>query len=104
MAVTLGRFDALAWQPGGHPLERKKAVANRNAVLLEFAPGFSDPFPCQRSHVLYVVEGTLELGLEDEVIAIEAGQCAIVEQGTFHRAANRGSSRTVVFVVSDVQC
>jgi mannose-6-phosphate isomerase-like protein (cupin superfamily) len=101
MAVTLGRFDVLSWDQGAHPLERKKVVPGRTVVLIEFAAGFADPIWCERSHVLYMVEGAIELELDNGSERIGFGQCAVVDRGTRHRAKNSGNTRAVAFVVSD---
>jgi len=71
-------------------------------VLLELGPGFEDPSPCRRSHVIYVLEGALELMLDDGVERAAAGEALMVDAGTTHRAANRGKVPMVAFVVSDV--
>jgi mannose-6-phosphate isomerase-like protein (cupin superfamily) len=89
------------WTPGAHPLERKKGPEGK-MVLLELGPGFEDPNVCQRSHVIYVLEGSLELVLDHGVERAEAGEVLLVDAGTTHRAANRGSVPVVAFVVSDV--
>jgi quercetin dioxygenase-like cupin family protein len=101
MACDVIRLDAMDWTPGGHPLERKKGPRG-NVVLLEFAPGFSDPSWCVRSHVIYVVRGTLELELEGGVERVDAGQAVSLPAGTAHRARNPGQDVAELFVVSDV--
>ena len=103
MAVTRLPFPALDWTPSPtHPLEQKKVVAGRSAALLRFAPGFADPNPCERSHVLYVVSGALELALADRIERIEAGEACWVDRGSGHRARNPGAVDAVVFIVSEV--
>jgi mannose-6-phosphate isomerase-like protein (cupin superfamily) len=103
MAVTRIPFPALDWtQSPTHPLEQKKVIAGRNAALLRFAPGFADPNLCERSHVLYVVAGTLELELPDRIERIEAGEACWVDRGSAHRARNPGTADAVLFIVSEV--
>lgn len=103
MAVTRLPFAGIDWaQSPTHPLEKKKVVAGRSAALLQFAPGFADPNPCERSHVLYVLSGTLELELDDRVERIAAGEACWVDRGSRHRARNPGAENAVVFIVSDV--
>jgi ethanolamine utilization protein EutQ (cupin superfamily) len=103
MPVTRLPFPDLAFtQSPTHPLEQKKVVAGRGAALLRFAPGFADPNPCTRSHVLYVVEGGLELQLDGGVEHIAAGEACWIDKGSVHHARNPGEAATVVFIVSDV--
>ena len=42
------------------------SVAGHPVGLLEFAPGFEDPNWCTRGHIIYVLEGVLELGLDGD--------------------------------------
>lgn len=97
----LTAFSKLPWTPGTHPLERKK-TSPTGLVMLEFAPGFADPNWCSRSHVLFVVEGTLTLELRDNSVVVEAGNAYSLAPGTEHRAQNLGDRAVVAFVVSDL--
>jgi mannose-6-phosphate isomerase-like protein (cupin superfamily) len=101
MAITVGRFDTLPWVRGAHPLERKKQVSGFGIALLEFSSGFADPAWCERSHVIYMVEGAVEFELEEGSARIGAGQCAVLDRGTRHRARNPSDQRAVAFIVSD---
>jgi glyoxylate utilization-related uncharacterized protein len=103
MPVTRLPFTDLGWvQSPTHPLERKKVVPGRSAALLQFAPGFADPNACARSHVIYVLEGVLELQLDDRVERIAAGEACWIDRDSPHRARNPGTENAVVFIVSDV--
>jgi mannose-6-phosphate isomerase-like protein (cupin superfamily) len=104
MAVTRLPLPAMDWaQSPTHPLEKKKVVAGRSAALLQFAPGFADPNACQRSHVLYVVSGTLELALDGGAVErVTAGEACWIDRGSRHHARNPGTEPAVVFIVSDV--
>ncbi|MFO7180926.1 MAG: cupin domain-containing protein [Pseudomonadota bacterium] len=103
MAVTRVPFPSMHWeQSPTHPLEQKKAVEGRRVVLLRFAPGFEDPNRCLRSHVLYVVSGTLELVLDDRVERVAAGEACWIDRGSAHQARNPGTEDAIVFIVSDV--
>ncbi len=101
MATILAPFDSMPWEQGAHPLEQKKALAGRGLAILKFAPGFADPSWCERSHVLYVLEGSLEVELADGTTTLRVGQCAELDRGTRHRVRNPGDVSVVVFVVSD---
>jgi mannose-6-phosphate isomerase-like protein (cupin superfamily) len=92
----------MAWTAGGHPLERKKHHGEKSITLLEFAAGFSDPKWCERSHVLYVIEGSLELEFDEGVAVLYEGECGVVDAGTRHRVRNAGDDVCRVFAVSDV--
>ena len=91
-------FDALPWQPGNHPLERKKLGLLGGATLLRFEPGFQDPNWCTNGHVAYVLEGMLRLQLRDTVLDVLAGQGFVLDPGEAHRASNPGFEPVVLFI------
>src|SRR5690242_3879212 len=91
----------MAWTAGGHPLERKKTASDKPVVMLEFAPGFADPNWCERSHVIFVLDGTLEIELEDHSERFASGECCFLDQGTRHRARNPAEQPVHAFVLSD---
>jgi quercetin dioxygenase-like cupin family protein len=93
----------LPWIAGNHPLERKKLVAGRPVVLIEFAPGFADPNWCERSHVIFVLGGTLEIELQASVERFVEGECCVIDAGTPHRARNGGSDAVRAFIASDIE-
>lgn len=103
MACTRIAFPDLAWTAGGHPLERKKLAADRPLALLEFAPGFADPNWCERSHVILVLSGALELELRTGTERLARGECCVIDRGTAHRARNPGSEPVVLFLASEVE-
>jgi quercetin dioxygenase-like cupin family protein len=103
MSCTRIDFPDLAWGPGGHPLERKKACPDRPIVLLEFAPGFADPNWCERSHLVYVVSGTLSFQFAGGVEHFAAGQSCVIDAGTAHCARNDGAEVVVAFVASEIE-
>ncbi|MFN8627401.1 MAG: cupin domain-containing protein [Candidatus Binatia bacterium] len=100
MSFTYLPFASLAWTAGAHALEKKKLVDGQPAVLLEFAPGFEDPRWCERGHVIYVLNGTLDLVLEDRRERVPAGEGCVIEPNTRHRAANAGTLAVRLLVVS----
>jgi len=73
MPFTHLPFVSLDWTAGAHPLETKKLVEGQPVVLLEFAPGFEDPNWCERGHIIYVLDGVLDLVLDDRTERIAAG-------------------------------
>lgn len=102
VSCTHFTFATEPFTQGAHPLEQKKVCADRPAALLRFEPGFADPNWCERSHVIYVLAGTLELELRDGTRRVGAGDGCWLDAGTTHRARNAGSEPVVAFIVSDV--
>ena len=96
-------FASLGWTAGAHALEKKKLVAGQPAVLLEFAPGFEDPNWCERGHVIYVLDGALDLVLDDRTERVQAGNGCVLEPNTRHRAATAGGTPVRLLVVSPHQ-
>ena len=103
MSYTAFEPASMAFEQGGHPLERKKLCTERPLVVLRFEPGFSDPNWCERAHVIYVLSGALELELEGEVRRVTAGNGCWLDRGTRHRARNPGPEPVEAFLVSDVE-
>jgi len=101
MGFTHLPFASMDWEPGTHPLEKKKTSPGSSACLLQFVPGFADPNWCERDHVLYVIKGALGLEMDGRDTVIGPGECAVIDGGTRHRAKNVGAETVVVFVVSD---
>ena len=104
MACRSIDFTAAPWQPGAHPLERKKTAPDAAVTLLEFAPGFADPNLCRRGHAAYVIEGELALVIEDGAdvreVRVTAGNAFHLDPGTVHRARNPGDQPVRLFVYS----
>lgn len=103
MAYTQVAFPDLPWTAGNHPLERKQVAPDRPLAMLEFAPGFADPNWCERSHVILVLRGTLELELADGVRRVERGEACIIDAGTAHRARNAGDEPVLAFITSEIE-
>lgn len=101
MSYALVNWEALPWQQGNHPLEHKKIAPERSCTLLMFMPGFADPNLCSRSHVLYVLEGRLSVGIGDELVRVGAGELLILEPNTLHRAQNDAAEPVVILALSD---
>ena len=100
MSFTRLPFQSLEWIPGAHPLEKKKLVERHPVVLLEFAPGFEDPNWCERGHIIYVLDGVLELRLDHRTEQVCAGDACVIDPQTRHRANNPGRKPVRLFVVS----
>ncbi len=101
MNWSLAKFDEMEWAQGAHPLEQKKVGPN-GMTLLMFEPGFEDPNWCPRSHVVYVLQGTLSFAFETRTIAVAAGQALHIDAETPHRAFVGGGPAALVFIISDV--
>ncbi len=100
MSFTRLPFRSLSWTTGAHPLEKKKLVEGHPVALLEFAAGFEDPAWCVRGHILYVLQGALDLVLDDRTEQLHVGDGCVLEPGTRHRARNPGDSPVQLLVVS----
>lgn len=98
MAREMLAFDAIEWQPGGHPLERKKLGRLGGATLLRFEPGFADPSWCENGHAGVVLEGTLRLEFDDGAEECAAGRGFVIDPGTRHRASNPGAGPVTLFI------
>ena len=71
---------SLPFRSGGHPLERKKTGDHPAITILEFAPGFADPHWCTRTHVIYVIAGTLTVELpEGRMERVVEGESCVLD-------------------------
>jgi len=101
MSFTRLPFTSLPWAVGAHPLEKKKLVPGHSVGLLEFEPDFEDPNWCTRGHIIYVLDGTLELGLDGGAAEqVQAGDGCVLARGTPHRARNPGDRPVRLVIVS----
>jgi len=92
-------YDAMPWEAGVPPLERKKIAAGCGATLRRFEPGFEDPNVCTNGHAGYVIEGVLQLELDAVVLDIGHGDGFVLDPGTRHRARNPGPRPVALFIV-----
>ena len=91
-------FEKLPWQPGAHPLEKKKLGALGGATLLRFEPGFEDPNWCVNGHAGYVLRGTLRLAFDEAIAEVSEGEGFVIDPGTRHRATNSGREAVELFI------
>ena len=82
-------FDALPWEtqlPGARfKLHRKDSKQIR---LVEFTSEFLEPHWCEKGHIGYVLEGTLELAFKDRRVTYEKGSGIWIEAGCAHKASS----------------
>ena len=100
MSCEVVPFSTMPWSQGGHPLEQKKTFAPRALTLLRFEVAFEDPAWCANGHHIYVVDGALELELEQGCVRLERGDACVLDPGTRHRARNPGATSVTLFVFS----
>ena len=102
MGYDITALDQAPWHQGSHPLESQKTDASGGLAVLRFEPGFLDAHWCERSHILFALEGALTLDFEHQLRTLNPGKVCRIESGTRHRAANRGTVPVVLFAVSDL--
>lgn len=100
MACDIAAFSSMEWNPGGHPLEQKKVLAERGLTLLRFDVGFEDPNWCTNGHIIYVVRGRFELTLDDGTKTLDTADACVLDPGTKHRAKNPGNEPVELFVAA----
>jgi quercetin dioxygenase-like cupin family protein len=104
MAHRTVPFPDMPWQPGAHPLERKKTDDGSSVTLLEFGPGFRDPAWCRRGHIGLVLAGSFGLEYEDTTSILREGEAFLIEAGTPHQAFNPGDVAVRLLIVSREPC
>lgn len=82
-------FDSLPWES---PLPGARFKAYREGAkqvrLLEFSSEFVEPDWCEKGHVGFVLEGTLEVDFNGRVVAYSKGSGIFISAGaeTAHKA------------------
>ena len=101
MPFTRLPFSSLDWSAGAHPLEKKKLVRRPPGGAARVrALGLRIPNWCVRGHIIYVLDGALELVLDERTEQLQAGDGCVLERGTRHRAKNPGAVPVRLLVVS----
>jgi quercetin dioxygenase-like cupin family protein len=95
-------FNTQPWLQGGHPLEQKKTAAP-GMTLLRFEAGFADPNWCPRSHVLFVLEGDLEVEFPQTRTTVPAGEAIHIPPGCEHRVRTLGDRPVTLFALSELE-
>jgi hypothetical protein len=94
-------FASLPWQQMA-PGARHKVVerGGKRVRLVEFAREFVERDWCPKGHVGYVLEGDLEIALEDRVVRLHRGDAIVLRGGGAdkHKASVIGSSATLLLV------
>lgn len=104
--VRRGARHPVAWGTlGRKALLTPKAFEFLEVVAAEFEPGGSTgdaPYAHGDSEeLLLVLEGSIELELDGELMSLEAGDSVHYRSSTLHRASNPGSERAeVLYVIS----
>ena len=100
MAFTRGGLCERTPTQGAHPLETKRVWPERGLTILELGVGFEDPNVCSNGHFIYVLQGTLELVLDDGIERVTEGDACTLDAGTAHRARNAGSDPLRLLVLA----
>ncbi len=83
----------------GQATARTVEAGNVRARTVDYSPDYLADHWCQRGHVVFVLEGELEIELEDgSTVALKSGMSYQVADDTIgHRARSAGGAR--VFIV-----
>lgn len=88
-------FHEIDWQTVG-PYCRVKVLSSgqQQLRLVEFQKGFEEEGWCEKGHIGYVVEGSLEIEFPDQTVSAQAGDAILIPGGhpTRHRAHVIGES------------
>ena len=94
-------FESEAWQATARGARHKVVErAGKRFRLAEFGTEFVEPDWCLKGHVGYVLEGHLELELEDRVERVGPGDGFVIRPGGVekHKARAVGATARVVLV------
>jgi quercetin dioxygenase-like cupin family protein len=97
-------FESLPWKT---PLPGARFKAHREGAkqirLLEFSVEFVEPDWCERGHVGFVLEGTLEVDFKGHVVVYPQGSGIFISSGSAMAHKARSLTPTVLLVlVEDV--
>lgn len=95
------RFDDLPWQTID-PFARQKTIDKGDRVirLLEFQPGFEEAEFCTKSHVGFVVSGSMHIQFADRIELFGKGDVIYIEAGEKdrHKAVVEKENVTLLLV------
>jgi quercetin dioxygenase-like cupin family protein len=75
-------FDALSWQSPREGARFKVfQQGNRRLRMLEFSRGFVEPDWCLNGHIGYVLEGTMDVDFNGDLVHFSAGDGVFVPAG-----------------------
>ncbi len=92
-------FADVPWQQSGPHCRIKGIVRGQQQLrLVEFQRGFKEDGWCEKGHVGYVLEGTLDIEFPDQTVSAKAGDGVWIPAGyeTRHRAHVVGESAQLI--------
>lgn len=96
MALSPIDFDSLPWQsplPGARFKSHRET--SKQVRLVEFTSEFIEPDWCERGHIGYVLQGTLEVDFKGELVTYPEGSGIFISPGS----ANGHKARSVTPLV-----
>jgi ethanolamine utilization protein EutQ (cupin superfamily) len=96
-------FAAMEWESPMEGLRFKLVkMGDRQLRLVEYTKDMA-PHWCEKGHIGYVLEGRLEVELENETVVFGPGDGALLPSGAEHKHLGRALTDTVrVVFVEDV--
>jgi quercetin dioxygenase-like cupin family protein len=94
------RFTELGWTGGGPGARSKQvAAAGKHVRLMEITPELMHPEWCVKGQAGFVIEGTLEMRFEKEVVQYCAGDAFIIPFGDHDKHIPRALSPRVTLLL-----
>ena len=96
-------FDKIPWESPAAGVRVKKVVSGENQVrLVKFSEGFVEAEYCRKGHIGYVVEGSMRLDVDGEMLDFKAGDAFILppdDDASQHKVVlGKGGSVVLVLV------
>ena len=89
-------FESLDWESPAEGVRFKIIRGEETQVrLIEFSPLLSHPEWCVLGHAGYILQGTLEVKFENEIVVFNDGDAVLIPDGEKHKHIPRAVTDTV---------
>lgn len=99
-------FNEIEWEvwekPGATGRVKIQYTNGKRVRLLELPAGFNEEKWCEVGHQGYVLEGKFTIHFEESAYECHPGMGFVIPDGIKHRSQGEMDSKTVVFVVDEI--
>jgi len=98
-------FERMEWQQIATGLAQKEVSrANKRIRLLEFSSGFREEDWCQKSHIGYIIKGSMTVNFNGRPQVFKKGDSLWIDQGKMHKHKVEMAENevAVLFLVEDI--
>ena len=104
MSETLIEFEKLPWIEATGVRTKEYVRGDQKIRLVEFSEGFIEEDWCTKGHVGYVLEGSMDIDFNGEVISYTTGDALWIEEGEAekHKVLIEAGGRVLLVLFEEV--